>query len=137
MPITRQQYIDMVEQAKNNPDGTVWHVMETLNDGRQLCLVMGYQEGYDKGEPYQITTKSGEVLTLCEKLAVNIDDLQCDYDVDWYMPWDKKSGEVWDTDTSVWDCTKENEWDFGSEYYLNDAALRIAEGLNNGTLEVH
>lgn len=37
--------------------------------------------------------------TLCGKLAINIDDLQCDYDIDWAMP--EVGGVVWDTDTAV------------------------------------
>lgn len=127
MGITKEDYNNLVQNALAHKDGVVWHTMETLEDGRDLCLVMGYEEGYDKGEKYQDEIE-GTIWTLCQKLAVNIDDLQCDYGMDWYMPWDVKSGEVWDTDMSVKDDT-DVDW-------YNDQAKSIVEGLESGTLEV-
>ena len=127
MGITKEEYNNLVQNALAHKDGVAWHTMETLEDGRDLCLVMGYEEGYDRGEKYQDEIE-GTIWTLCQKLAVNIDDLQCDYGIDWYMPWDVKSGEVWDTDMSVKDDT-DVDW-------YNDQAKSIVEGLESGTLEV-
>lgn len=128
MGITKEDYNKLVETALAHKDGVAWHTMGTLEDGRDLCLVMGYEEGYDRGEKYQDEIE-GTIWTLCQKLAVNIDDLQCDYGMDWYMPWDKKSGDVWDTDMAVSD-------DSDVDWY-NDQAKEIIKGLEDGTLEVN
>lgn len=128
MGITKEEYNKMVERAKDLYDGVVWHDMGTLKDGRTLCLVMGYLNGYDKGERYQVEADN-TVYTLCQKLAFNIDDLQSSYEMDWYMPWDKKSGDIWDTDMAV-DDDSDVDW-------YNDQAKEIIKELNKGTLEVH
>ena len=132
--ITKEQYNACVERARKNPDAVVWHCMETLEDGRDLCLVFGYRDGYIKDDSMIQTEIDGNIYTLCCKLAVNIDDLQCDYDIDWNMPYQKvatdttPAGEVWDTDWSVGD-------DSVVDYYNRSAKIMV-EALNNGTLTV-
>lgn len=34
--------------------------------------------------------------------------MQCDYDIDWEMPYDERTGEVWDTDVAV---SSDDAWD--------------------------
>lgn len=116
----------MLSSMLKDSEGCTWVDMETLKDGRKLALVMGYQTGYDEGEEFQIK-ENGTVWTLCAKLAVNIDDLQCDYDVDWYMPY-AKDGDVYDTEMAV---TSKTDLD----WYREQAKI-IAKQLNEGTLEV-
>lgn len=125
--ITKKDYESLIQLSLNHPDGTSYQPVETLPDGRKLCLVIGWQVGYDEGEDYQL--KVGNTLyTLCEKLAVNVDDLQCDYGVDWYEPWDKKTGDVWMTDQSV---VKDDDVD-----WINEQAKEIKEAFERGELEV-
>ena len=126
--ITKKQFLDCVNTAKDNPDGVVWHVMGRLKDGRELCLVFGYEEGYEDGEDYQIK-EGDETWTLCCKLAVNIDDLQAGYDYDWYMPSDKKTGGIWNTDMAV--CKEATDVD-----WYNEEAKAIIEAFDKGELEV-
>ena len=59
-----------------------------------LAIVIGWEDGYDKEEDLIQQVVGKDVYTLCGKVAYNCDDLQCDYDIDWYMPWDK-SGDVY------------------------------------------
>ena len=129
--ITKKQFLDCVNTAKNNPDGTVWHVMGKLKDGRELCLVFGYEEGYEDGEDYQIK-QGDETWTLCCKLAVNIDDFQAGYNYDWYMPSDKKTGDVWDTDMAV--CIGDGTP--SSLDWYNEQAKAIIKAFDRGELEV-
>ena len=124
---TRDDFKKAIEKQAVSLDGTTWLDMAKLDDGRMLCLVLGWQEGYGEGEEKYQKVEGGKVYTLCAKLAVNIDDLQCDYDVDWFMPWNA-DGDVMDTDMAV-----DSDGDF--DWYEHEAQS-LVEGLNNGTLEV-
>lgn len=118
-----------IEWVKDN-DGVAWIVMGKIPDGRELCLVFGWGEGYDPDDDMiQKTVDHGGsyTYTLCSKLAVNIDDLQCDYDVDWYMPSDK-TGEIWDTDTAV-------SKDLDLDWYVKESK-EIIKAFERGDLQV-
>lgn len=126
--ITTKDFQSAINTLSANPDGVVYQTVDTLDDGRDLCLVFGYSDGYDEGDaPHQI--KQGKTIyTLCAKLAVNIDDLQCDFEVDWFMPWNQM-GDVVDTCEAV-------TGDKVQLYYYNAIAKEIVENLNKGILEV-
>ena len=129
--ITLKEYEECVKSAMNciGGDGTAWHVMGTLKDGRELCLVFGYEAGYDEDKSLEQIIQDGKVYTLCSKLAVNIDDLQADYDFDWYMPFATDgSGEVFDTDMAV--CKP-----YSVDWY-NEQAKEIINMFDEGKLEV-
>ena len=66
---------------------------------------------------------------MCGKVAVNIDDLQCDYDFDWYMPW-SEDGDVYDTETSIGKSAGRTY-----DYLLNEAKFVLSE-LENSNLTV-
>ena len=109
--------------SEDGVNGVIYQPISTLDDGRDLCIVFGWCEGYaDGNEDYQ---RDG--YTLCAKLAINIDDLQCDYDIDWYMPWDDE-GNVYDTDMAL-------SKDFDDADWYNQQAEVITKALNAGQLE--
>lgn len=118
--------IDLMERG--NGDGTVYYKVDTLNDGRGLYLVIGYQEGYEKGEKYQKVI-GDTIITMCAKIAVNIDDLQSDYDYDWYMP-STREGDVYDTDMAIGGDLE------NLVKYYNQEAKTISDGMNDGTLSI-
>ena len=117
----------LARMVQDNNSGT-WHqVLETTDDEREICLVVGWEDGYEKGEKFQQDNGDGTVRTLCGKIAVNIDDLQCDYDVDWEMPhWE--DGEVYDTSMAL----------VGAEDlpFFEAEARAVALLINRGELEV-
>lgn len=116
-----------IRWEKRHLDGTSFIKVATLPDGRDLCLVFGQRSDYDKGEDYQENVE-GTIYTLCCKLAVNIDDLQCDYEMDWYMPSDKRTGEIWDTENPVSD----ND-DYDACYR---EAIEILKAFERGELKI-
>lgn len=65
------------------------------------------------------------------KIAYNCDDLQCDYDWDWRMPIDDKSGDVLDTSTSV----GENNIKSLSNYFIKEANAMQKE-IDRGTASI-
>ena len=113
-------------QFKNFDDGTTYFKIGEFN-GKDMALVIGWSQDYDEGEVYQKRSEAGKLWTLCCKVAFNIDDLQCDYDCDWYMPYEKESGEVFDTDGSYDD----NVYDF-----LCEDAQYIMDRLEEGSLTI-
>lgn len=125
--ITKKEFENAINEMVANKDSGVWYCpLQTLENGQELCLVLGWEEGYDKGEKYQQEV-DGTIYTLCGKVAVNIDDLQCDYDVDWYMPY-TEDGDVYDTNTAIVDAD-----DLG--FFVGEAKT-IAEMMNNGELKI-
>ena len=125
--ITKKEFENAINEMVANKDSGVWYCpLQTLENGQELCLVLGWEEGYDKGEKYQQEV-DGTIYTLCGKVAVNIDDLQCDYDVDWYMPY-TEDGDVYDTNTAIVDA---DDLDF----FVGEAKA-IAEMMNNGELKI-
>ena len=63
----------------------------------EMYIVMGWNGGFDEDDT-QNPYADGE-YRICTKLAYNCDSLQCDYEFDWEMPYDEKTGDVDDTDT--------------------------------------
>lgn len=122
-----------IKQAVNtlleNRDGTVYQEIGYTDDGLMLYLVLGYQEDYEKGEDFQVI-EGDTTFTICAKLAFNVSSLQCDYDVDWYMPYDEK-GNVYDTDSAI---TK--DFQALADYY-NKEAKSIIEMMNNGEISIN
>lgn len=129
MSVTKQMFVDAIQTLENGDgEGTVYYEVGRLKDGRALCLVFGYEDGYDPDLCHQ-RMFGNTLYTLCCKLAINIDDLQCDYDIDWYMPW-SENGDVYDTNGAVVD-----DLDVLVDSY-NDEAKTIIQGMDNGTLKL-
>lgn len=127
--MTLEEFKKSIDWLMANPDGCVNFKVGETPEGKDVAIVLGFAGGYDE-EPddYQIQV-GGELLTMCGKIAVNIDDLQCDYDFDWYMPW-SEDGDVYDTETSI-------EKSVGRTYdYLLDEAKFVMSEIENGNLTV-
>lgn len=130
--LTTEQYKSCIKTAVENPDGTTYVSMGKLEDGRDLCLVFSYEEGYGRDtEHYHQIHENGTIYTLCAKLAVNVDDLQCDFSVDWRMPWDKITGDVYDTCMAVHKGDEVED----TKVYQNEAT-ELFKVLKSGDYEV-
>lgn len=79
----------------------------------------------DSDAQYQIR-QFGKTWSLCGKIAINIDDLQCDFDYDWAMPL-TKFGDVYDSEHAI---------DDKSFDYLKDEAEFVMIELKNGNLKI-
>lgn len=100
---------DAIKWCKENHDGCSYITMRKTKQG-DLCLVFGWD--YDRKE-------------VVMKLAINTDDLQCDYDIDWTMPFDDE--EVWDTEMTA---------EVDSLDYMNKQAGLIAKAIERGEATV-
>ena len=85
---------DIISKAKSGEftEGVYY----TPLNAEGFSIVVGWESGYDTEE--DLIQQGG--YTLCGKVAYNCDDLQCDYDMDWYMPSDKH-GDIADTSMAI------------------------------------
>lgn len=127
--MTLDEFKNGIDWLMSNPDGCVSFKVGKTPEGKDVAIVLGFVGGYDEdADDYQITVGE-ELLTMCGKVAVNIDDLQCDYDFDWYMPW-SEDGDVYDTETSIGKSAGRTY-----DYLLNEAKFVLSE-LENSNLTV-
>ena len=112
--ITPQDIQKGVESVSASPESTYYITLDNLDNGDELCLAFGMGEGFD--EP-----------TVCAKIAVLAgNSAMSDYEWDFVMPYEAKSGNVWDTELS-------NPGDSDAEWF-NTQAAQIARKLNSGKL---
>ena len=99
-------FCKVLEMARGGEFNT--GVCYTRPNSQGFSIVFGWQDGYDKDDTLIQQLDGGKLYTLCCKVAYNCDDLQCDYDYDWYMPCDK-DGNVYDTEMAV-ATVRDYEW---------------------------
>ena len=90
----KETYADLT----NKGEGTWYHKL-----GNNLYYVMaaaGDPNNYDAGD-VELFATSKDGYIIMGKIAVNIDDLQSDYDFDWFMPYEE-DGDVWDTESEFY-----------------------------------
>ena len=109
-------------------DGVSYVPLSKTDDGKTIALVLGYELGYNDGEDYQVKVGT-ETYTLCGKIAINVDDLQCDYDFDWYMP-SNKDGDIYDTSMAL---SKNHAEDL--TWFLSQAE-EVINLMNKGVLTI-
>ena len=81
--------------------GCCFHTVGKTDAGTVLAIVVGWGNGFEEAEPN--TPMADGTYRICAKVAYQGANnmCQCDYEGDWYMPYDLESGEVDDTDTEV------------------------------------
>ncbi len=102
--LTVDEVNNTIDLLKEDSIGTTrWISLGTIAD-KDFALVMSYVQ-YDEDE-----------LELCAKIAYN-DSYMKEYDMDWIMPYNPRTGEVWDTEASVGDevSSADVEW-WNSEF---------------------
>ena len=126
--MTLEEFKKSIDWLMANPDGCVNFKVGETPEGRDVAIVLGFAGGYDEDANEHQIKVGEELLTMCGKVAVNIDDLQCDYDFDWYMPW-SEDGDVYDTETTIGELEWSYNWLFGEAEYvlaeLKDKVLTV------------
>lgn len=103
-----KEFIDAVNDMKNGKSGT-YHWRLPIDDAENTwAIVLGYSDGFDGIEPDEF---SDGVWRLCVKLAYQPHNsmLQCDYDVDWLLPYDDLTGDVGDSEVALYSGTNLEE----------------------------
>lgn len=90
-----KQAVDFLLKEK---EGCYFKPLKIDNGNNKWGIVIGWGAGFDEQEK---TTFSDGEYRICTKIAYNDSALQCDYDIDFVMPYDKETGEVYDTDAEL------------------------------------
>ena len=118
--ITAQDFKEAVDSLNNGY--TCWRkILGRTDEGTELCFVVGWSDaGYDEDDAKKNGYADGS-YTICSKIACQsrYNGSQTDYDGDFEMPYDKETGDVWDTDTMV--SNNESDWVADADTYNKDA----------------
>jgi len=74
--------------------------------GNDYAIVVAWQNGFDKDDPDTI-----DGYSLCAKVGFQSKNniMQCDYDIDWDMPYNDDSEIIWDSEVSNV-CETDFDW---------------------------
>lgn len=88
--LARQLKIAIDHMLETEVEGTYYWYLDTTDEQNNWAIVLGWMT-YDGAEE------------LCVKLAYQPNNslMQCDYDIDWLMPYDEETGEVDDNELTV------------------------------------
>ena len=99
------KFINAVADMKNTKaNGTYHWILGRDENDNDWAIVLGWADGFDAEENDACTDGTWR---LCVKLAYQPCNslMQCDYDIDWLMPYDEETGEVDDTEVSIYPNT--------------------------------
>lgn len=114
--ITAEDFNTAIKRLTTSDKSVWWKYLDSTDDGTELCLAVGWQDGYD--EDADLYQQDG--YTLCAKIGYKHSNVMVmDYS-DFREPYDKK-GNVWQTDMAV---AKGPISDSDVKWY-NDEAQRI------------
>lgn len=91
------------EMCRTNGNGTYYWRLGS-DDKNDWAIVLGWADGFeeDSNDPCMSGT-----WRICAKLAYQPWNsiMQCDYDIDWFMPYDEETMEVDDNEVSIYPDT--------------------------------
>lgn len=101
---------DAVKYVDSGKAYPTWHWYLTSDGDYNYELVLGFGSGFEPNEN-EFTDSNGD--GLCLKWArISKRSAMNDYDIDYEMPYDEKTGDVWDSELPVadYDMTNDVKW---------------------------
>ena len=100
-----QEFVNAVEDMKKTKfNGTYyWYLHRDENDN-DWAIVLGWADGFDIEEQDDCTDGTWRLSAMLAYQSSN-SIMQCDYDVDWLMPYDEESGDVDNNEVSIYPNT--------------------------------
>lgn len=94
----------VADMKKTKANKTYYWILGRDENDNDWAIVLGWADGFDIDEKDDCTDRTWR---LCVKLAYQPWNsvMQCDYDIDWTMPYDEESGEVDDNEISIYPNT--------------------------------
>lgn len=91
-----QEAVQYIDSGDSYP---TWHWELGRDDEKMWCLVLGFMDGYEPNEN-EFTDSYGQTLAL-KWGAISNRSAMYEFDMDFEMPYDEETGEVWDSCTSI------------------------------------
>lgn len=89
------------EMSQDKEGGCCYWILDADNNGNNWAIIIGWQDGFEEDAEDKL---SDGTWHLCTKVAYQPHNslMQCDYMIDWEMPYNEESGDIWDTDIAVY-----------------------------------
>ena len=89
------------EMRSSHDCGTYYWYLGQDDNNNDWAIVLGWQDGYEEDKNDNCTNGTWRI---CMKLAFQPSNsmLQCDYDIDWLLPYNPKTNEVYETEYSIY-----------------------------------
>ena len=96
---------------EKHPIGTRYWILRKEKE-KHWAIVLGWSDGFTHSIQDEFQRKT---YRLCAKFAYQSckSIMQCDYDIDWIMPYNEASGDIDDTEISIYvgdDLNKTADW---------------------------
>lgn len=127
----RAGFRDSIEALKNGENGTYfWWLKKNDRNDNDWAIVLGWTYDGDSGIEENPYHKDGFQIAAKIAFQSNKSIMQCDFDVDWNLPYDKETGEVWECDYYIDEETDidevldffEKEWHEHKEEFIDMVA---------------
>ena len=85
----------------SHANGTYHWYLGQDDNNNDWAIVLGWQDGYEEDKNDDCMQ---DTWRICLKLAYQSSNsmLQCDYDIDWLLPYNPKTGDVYETEYSIY-----------------------------------
>lgn len=92
----KKEFFKAVEQMKSTHENGTYHWNLFDDNDNNWALVLGWESGYEENPDNPFIS---ETYGLCAKIAYQSKNniMQCDYDIDWTMPYNNETMEVDDS----------------------------------------
>lgn len=102
----------VADMRRTHNNNTYYWILGEDENNNDWAIVLGRSGGFEEDENDDCIDGT---YRICTKVAYqpNNSIMQCDYDIDWLMPYNEESGDVDDTEISIYPDTnlkKVVEW---------------------------
>ena len=96
-----EEFTNAVEDMRKYHTNGTYHWYLGTNGNNNWAIVLGWADGFEEDENDDC---SNGTYRLCTKLAYQPSNsiMQCDYDIDWLMPYNEETGDVDDNELCVY-----------------------------------
>lgn len=107
-----KEFTNAVEEMKKNHESGTYYWYLGFDGKNNWAIVLGWSDGF---EPDATDPCMDGTWRLCAKMAYQHSNsiMQCDYDIDWLMPYDEITEEVDDNEVPIYpntDLTETIDW---------------------------
>ena len=96
-----EQISKAIKEMRTSHDNGTYHWHLGQDDNNDWAIVLGWQDGYEEDKNDDCTNGT---YRICLKLAYQPINsmLQCDYDIDWLLPCNPKTGDIYESEYSIY-----------------------------------